>query len=62
MALLEKIEELKGMATELKRRNSGSATEEKKRAAAKKCLKLISEHGLGFHLIPTELYDQGEVP
>ena len=59
VALLEKIEEIKGLATELSR--SGGTSEEKKRAAAKKCLKLISDHGLGFHLIPTELYDQEEV-
>lgn len=59
VALLEKIEEIKGLATELSR--SGGTSEEKKRAAAKKCLKLISDHGLGFHLIPTELYDQEEI-
>ena len=59
MALLEKIEELKVLAAELS--SSGGASEEKKEAAAKKCLKLIREHGLGFHLIPNELYGQGEV-
>ena len=59
VALLEKIEELKGLAKELN--PTGGASEMKKRATAKKCLKLISEHGLGFHLVPTELYDQGEV-
>ena len=59
VALLEKIEEFKGLATEVN--TIGGASEMKKRATAKKCLKLISEHGLGFHLVPTELYDQGEV-